>query len=190
MATSHWQRHRQRAVELTDRYPFAAEVLGLYLALLDVWDGPAERLVPNVISAVEASGPEALAKAVRALGPADVDRALAAWRRGDGPDDPVERFLARACLQPVLLARDEERPQETDGGCPRCGGPPQFSVRGTSDDVLVSGSRSLGCARCGHQWSFSASTCPACGETTGAKRTIYAEQHAGPVVEREPDESA
>jgi len=32
-----WSTHRQRALALVARYPFAAEVLGLYLALLDTW---------------------------------------------------------------------------------------------------------------------------------------------------------
>jgi formate dehydrogenase maturation protein FdhE len=62
------------------------------------------------------------------------------------------------------------------------------SFRGQADDRLVSGRRYLGCARCGHTWSYSASTCPSCGETTGAKRTVYAERREGPVVGR-PDDS-
>src|SRR6266508_3319838 len=37
-ATSPWVPRRRRAEVLRDRYPFAAEVLTLYLALLDVWE--------------------------------------------------------------------------------------------------------------------------------------------------------
>jgi len=48
----------------------------------------------------------------------------------------------------------------------------------------VTGGRSLVCARCGRSWSYSASSCPFCGETTGSKRTIYSESHPGPVVSR------
>jgi FdhE protein len=70
--------------------------------------------------------------------------------------------------------------------CPRCGGPPQVSFRSGDGDRLVSGGRHLGCARCGHDWSYSASSCPSCGELSGSQRTVYAERRAGPVVGREP----
>jgi len=35
---SPWAMSRRRAEALRDRYPFAEEMLGLYLALLDVWE--------------------------------------------------------------------------------------------------------------------------------------------------------
>src|SRR5947208_3393969 len=38
MAQTPWTSHRSRAVALCGRYPFAAELLTLYLALLDVWE--------------------------------------------------------------------------------------------------------------------------------------------------------
>lgn len=205
-----WAAHRARAEVLRDRYPFAAEVLGCYLAVLDVWqqawdtaraDPPdagqlvawaAEHVLPNVLRATEASGPEPLAKAVRAVIEDDaVDQALAGWLAG-AELAPVEQYLARACLYAPLLALggaagescvDDPSPR---GGqrCPRCGGPPQVSFRRESGDRLVSGGRHLACGRCGHTWSFSSSSCAYCGETEGARRTVYAEQHDGPVVDR------
>ena len=36
--TSPWAAPRRRAESLRERYAFADEVLGLYLALLDVWE--------------------------------------------------------------------------------------------------------------------------------------------------------
>ena len=180
---------------LRDRYPFAAEVLGSYLAVLDVWElipeppdsdlvsWAASHVVPRVVAATEAGGPELLAKAVAEI--EDPAAVLAAWLAG-AELGPVERYLARASLPVVPAEACAGDPAPRDGGhCPRCGGLPQVSVRGESGDALVSGGRTLACARCDHSWSFSASACPACGETTGAKRTVYAEQHAGPIVSKE-----
>jgi Protein involved in formate dehydrogenase formation len=219
---SPWTAHRRRAHALRVRHPFAGEVLGLYLALLDVWDDAwraardappvpgavagwaADRVLPRVVAATEAAGPEPLAKAGRDLldaGRLDPDlpvRPLAGWLAGDGLA-PVERYLARASLYPVLVAlgadagaacagdpsgRDDRR---DDRHCPRCGGPPQLSFRADAGDALVSGGRRLACARCGHDWAYSASACPSCGETSGARRTLYAEERDGPAVGRDSD---
>jgi formate dehydrogenase maturation protein FdhE len=43
-------------------------------------------------------------------------------------------------------------------------------------ESLVSGARSLLCARCGSSWSCSRSTCPACGESGEARLTTHAER--------------
>jgi FdhE protein len=201
-----WSAHRRRASDLRERYPYAAEPLALYLALLDAWveagrlvtvDAPdpdrlapwaADHVVPAIVKATEAAGPEALTTATRELvdaGPVDI---LAAWLAGDGLP-PVPRYLARASLYPVLVALDDDAvgaacaqarshdsPPRDGMHCPRCGGPPQLSWRDEPGEALVSARRSLLCARCGHDWTYSASACPSCGETTGSKRTVYAEQ--------------
>ena len=214
-----WAAHRSRAEELRGRYPFAAEVLGCYLALVDVWEAAevppspdglsawaAERMVPGVVKATEAAGPEALAAAVREV--SDVEGALAGWLAG-AELPPVERYLARAALAAPLAALGEEAgaacaearllasaslvPRSDVGSgdpsppdqrhCPRCGGPPQLSVREDGQDHLVRGRRELACARCAQRWAYSSSACPSCGETSGGKRTVYSETHAGPIVE-------
>ena len=189
-----WATHRSRAQLLRDRYPFAAEVLGCYLALLDVWDSlpdapdsdlaswAASHVVPRVVAATSADGPELLAKALAEI--EDPAAVLAAYLSG-AELAPVELYLARASLSPLLASAPASASASASAGhCPRCGGLPQVSVRGESGDALVSGGRSLVCSRCGNHWSFSSSTCPSCGETTGAKRTVYAEQHVGPVMDR------
>jgi hypothetical protein len=213
-----WPAHRTRAEQLRGRYPFAAEVLSCYLALVDVWEGvgggapreglaawAAERVVPGVVKATEAAGPEPLAVAVREV---DVERALHGWLAGaDLP--PVERYLARAaltaplvalgdaagavCAEARLLASASLVPRSDVGSgdpsprdqrhCPRCGGLPQFSVRTDGQDRLVRGGRELACARCGQRWAYSSSACPSCGETSGGKRTVYSEAHAGPIID-------
>jgi FdhE protein len=154
-----------RAELLRERYPFAAEVMTLYLALLEVWsEGPAPVDPRRIVKATETAGPRPLALAVSDI---DVDDALRKWERGDELT-PVERYLARACrTSPVT---------KLDGLCPRCGGPPQLSIRPLADEPLVNGHRQLMCARCAHLWNHSGSACPSCGETTGAKRTLYGDE--------------
>jgi FdhE protein len=206
--------HRRRAEFLRDSRPFAAEVLTLYLGLLDVWDRgwelareqhaaperlaswAAERVLPQVVQATGAAGPEPLGKAAADLFEAGgLEESLEGWLAGaDLP--PVERFLARASLHAPLTALDADAgtacatdpSARGDRRCPRCGGSPQLSFRSDARDQLVSGRRFLLCARCGHSWGYAGSTCPSCGETTGSKRTVYAEQRTGPVVGRMSNE--
>jgi FdhE protein len=225
-APSPWAAHRRRALALRERYPFADELLSVYLALVDVWDEAwdlarqdrpdprqlpawtAERVLPRVAKVTEATGPEPLASATRALvEEGRLDEVMAAWLAGDGLQSnaastirpkcrlsPVERYLARASLRAPLAALGDDAavacaadpaPRD-DRHCPRCGGPPQLSFRSAPGEALVTGRRQLECVRCGQSWAYSASTCPSCGETTGAKRTMYGERRDGPVVRDAP----
>ena len=189
---------RRRAETLRARHRFADELLALYLAVLGAWEsvspGPpapedaapwaADRVLPAVVEATLAAGPPALARAVRDR----TDPPLAGWLEG-APLDPVDRFLARASLTPVLEALGERAGDACVAGsgaelCPRCGGPPQLSYLGESGETLVSGPRSLLCARCGSSWTCSRSICPACGEDREARLSVYAEQWHGPVSGR------
>ena len=206
-----WAKHRRRAEVLRERFPFAAEMLTLYLALLDVWeegwdlardDRPepqnlpqwtVARVLPGVVKATEAAGPEPLATATRSLIEAGgLEDLLTAWLRG-AELAPVERYLARTALFASLAAGDAGAACADDPSprgvrrCPHCGAAPQLSFRSNADDGLVTGRRHLVCARCGWSWSYSASSCPSCGETTGSKRTFYAERHDGSVVGRGAD---
>jgi len=213
-ARSPWASHRRRAEALRERHPFAAEVLTLYLVLLDVWeDGwniaaearpeprqlarwAAERVLPGVVKATEAAGPEPLAAAARDLLDAGrLEESLAGWLAG-AELGAVERYLARASLRPPLAVLGAEAgaacaddPSPRSGRrCPSCGGPPQLSFRSRADDRLVSGRRYLVCARCGQSWSYSGSTCPSCGEMSASARTVFAERRGGPVVGRDGDD--
>lgn len=202
--TSPWAAHRRRGEALRARYRHAAQPLTLYLALLDAWelgwrqartDRPepgelpgwaAAHAVPPVLAATVQYGPAPLAAAVTDL-PA-VEH-LAGWLAGEELA-PVERYLARAALRGPLEAVDAGAACAADpsprGGrhCPACGGWPQLSYRAGADDGLVSGPRHLSCARCGHGWAYTSNTCASCGETTGARRTMFAEHRDGPVVGR------
>jgi hypothetical protein len=201
-AVSPWAARRLRAEELRDRYPFADELLTLYLALVpvqqDAWsrarESPpepeelpwwaADRVLPSVIEATAAAGPPALREAVLAARAGEW--ALAGWL-ADEELDPVDRYLARASLGPVLEALGEHagaacaREHEHAELCPCCGGPPQISCLAASGESLVTGPRSLLCARCGSSWSCSRSVCPACGEREEARLEVFAERFEGPV---------
>jgi hypothetical protein len=189
---------RRRAEALRERYSFADELLVLYLALLDAWESVPERppdprdvarwaadhVLPAVVEATLGAGPPALRQAVRAR----PDPPLAGWLTG-APLDPVDRYLARASLAPVLEALGERAgdacvPEAGGELCPRCGGPPQLSYVAASGESLVSGPRSLLCARCGSSWTCSRSVCPACGEDREARLSMYAEHWHGPVSGR------
>lgn len=159
---------KARAELLRERYPFTAEVMTLYLALLEVWDDPGFE-PERVVKATEMYGPRALAEAVREV---DIDAALRGWEAGETLA-PVESYLARAC-RPTPASK-------LDGGpCPRCGGLPQLSIRPAADEPLVNSRRQLMCARCRHVWAHSGTACPGCGETTGAKRTLYGDEKEFP----------
>jgi hypothetical protein len=195
---------RHRAEALQARHPFAAEVLTLYLALLavhaDAWDAVREsppdpeelprwagsRVLPAVVEATLAAGPPALRESVRGHSAEAHHEALVGWLAG-AELAPVDRYLARASLAPVLEALGEgagtyRREPEESSSCPRCGGPPQLSCLASSGESLVSGPRSLVCARCASSWSCSRSVCPACGESEQAQLSVYAERLEGPVV--------
>jgi hypothetical protein len=199
---SPWAAPRRRAESLRERHGFAAEVLTLYLALLEVWeraweaartDQPedlagwaARRVLPEVVAATVESGPRSLVESLDRARVTVLERPLpltgllAAWLAGEELV-PVERYLARATLRGPLAAVDasaacaNDPSPRGDRRCPRCGGAPQLSF---------SGQRKLQCARCGESWSFSSSACPYCDETGGGRRTVYTEHHEGPRVGR------
>jgi hypothetical protein len=207
--TSPWAAHRRRAELLRAQYSFAEEVLTLYLALLDVWEeagaaareqAPAtqalagwagEQVLSRVVEATVEAGPELLSEAAqKRMEDGGVEAALVAWLSGAADDlDPVERYLARASLRAPLEVLEagadacaQDRSPRGGRRCPSCGGLPQLSLRTDTGDQLVSGRRSLLCVRCGASWGYSSNTCASCGETGGARRTIYAERREWPVV--------
>jgi ribosomal protein S27AE len=215
--TSPWADHRRRGEELRGRYAYAADVLNLYLALLEVWeeawrraraDPPrphdltgwaARQVAPQVVAATARSGPPSLAAAVTELQAGGaVEPALNGWLAG-AEQAPVERYLARAvlrglvdCVDIASLVDCVDIAGAAGAGardasprvCPRCGGRPQLSFRTDSAEALVSGRRRLACGRCGTSWAYSGTACAWCGETAGARRTVFAEHRDGPVIGR------
>jgi hypothetical protein len=199
VAAPAWAARRRRAAELRERLPFAAEVLTLELALLDVQEPAHEAaaarppepaallrtavhdLLPRVVEATVAAGPAALADAVvgRFHG-ADLDDLVARWLRG-ADQAAVDRYLARAVTAPLLAAAAPDALAALCPGprgarlCPRCGGPPQLSFAGVSDDPMVTAPRQLLCARCAAAWVHPRMICPSCGAEDPARLTVYAD---------------
>ena len=198
LAAEAWARRRRRAHALLERQPFAAELLRLYSALLDVQERAfhralnehpapailaryvADHVIPDVADATVASGPPPLAAGVPAhLREADPAGFVARWLAGE-PQEPVDRYLARAGAGPVLEALGPAagaacRPSASANGCPRCGGLPQVSYFTESGEALVSGPRMLQCCRCGESWIYQRMTCVGCGEQASAKLPIFAD---------------
>ena len=198
VAPSPWPARRRRAEQLRVRYPFAAEVLTLYLALLDVQEPAfetasarsreaeaestpsqlARELLPRIVEATVAAGPPPLAEAVVArFHSADLDDLVGRWLRG-AEQAVVDRYLARASCAPVLEAMPvgaTTLPGGEGRSCPRCGGLPQLSYSAASGDPLVTGPRRLVCARCAAEWIHPRMVCAACGEETSSRLPVYSE---------------
>jgi Protein involved in formate dehydrogenase formation len=119
---SPWPARRRRAEQLRERHPFAAEVLTLYLALLEVQEPAFEaalarppepaglpaflvrELLPRVLEATVAAGPAGLGEqAVGRFHSADLEDLVGRWLQGT-EQAPVDRYLARAAAAPVLEA--------------------------------------------------------------------------------------
>jgi formate dehydrogenase formation protein len=201
-ATAYGER-RRRAAELLSEWPFAEGVLTLYGALLEVQeraheqalsDGPsdlgevsgycADRVLPRVIEATVAAGPDPLAAAGQALlYGADVAAPVAGWLAG-AELEPLLLYFARAAGQPVLEAMAETGALAGLGDglrhCPNCGGLPQVAYHGLSDDPLLTPPRRLVCSRCSTAWSHPRMVCAACGEADTGKLVIYSDSERFP----------
>ncbi|MDT5295808.1 MAG: FdhE protein, partial [Acidobacteriota bacterium] len=126
--------------------------------------------LPELLRAVESSGPALLVEEARALlgaGEAEVDRMiLDQWR------SPSEsQFFAKAFLQPYArwLAESGGHPvdrelERAEHRCPFCGGRPQVSRLRTREPSAESGGRELLCATCLTVWPFRRVVCAGCGE--------------------------
>jgi hypothetical protein len=191
-----WQGRRERALELRRRHAFAADVLTLYLSLLDVQeeafdaaraDPPtrpglaafvAGKVLPRVIEATVAAGPDALVRGVAGrFHTADLERLVEDWLR-DQEQEPVDRYLARAACTPVLEALPGllSKPGAVDDRhCPSCGGLPGLNYFGVSGEALVTAPRYLVCSRCSITWVFERMVCGSCGETDTARLPIYSD---------------
>jgi formate dehydrogenase maturation protein FdhE len=196
---SPWAARRQRAAELAERWPFAAEVLAFYATLCDVQERAfidarteaprggdpsayiAERVVPRIVEVSAAHGPASLMRAaLERASDAGMGEVVRAWLRGDELN-PIDRFLARASANPVLEALGDDAGAAREGErderyCPVCGGLPQLSYFAASPEDLVTGNRHLQCSRCAHAWKYTRMTCASCGEKDTSRLTVYAER--------------
>lgn len=192
-----WDARIQRADQLAAAGGAANELLAFYGKLLRAQKGvheylrsrrgwlPSGRLeedldvaraaMPDLLRAVEAAGPPALAEEARLLlraGDDEIDLMLVEqWRT---PSDVS--FFAKAFLQPYAcwLAESGARPagrdwERRESLCPFCGGSPQVSFLKTSEPGAESGGRGLVCSACLTAWPFRRVVCAGCGEERPAK---------------------
>src|SRR5256885_3885985 len=193
-----WSERRRRVGELRRRQAFARQLLDFYAALLAVQeeaflhaaaDAPpsqslaayvAEAVMPRVVDVTVAAGPDRLrGDLMRRLDADDPGQMVRRWMRGED-QLPVDRYLARASLGPVLEALDISARAACEGPrdarhCPDCGGPPQLSFFAAASDDLATGPRNLLCARCGATWSYARMTCAGCGESARSEPAIFSE---------------
>jgi formate dehydrogenase maturation protein FdhE len=196
-----WPLRRERAAELADRYPHAAEMLRLYQALAvvqesaleispsaDIAESAVQHILPGIVDVTVEAGPRTLRDGVVSVFcSADLRNMVQRWLDGEALT-PFETYLARASASPLLEAlAGSPHPALPQRGrvmheCPSCGGLPQLSYFAVSGEALVSGPRYLVCSRCANNWVFSRMTCAGCGESTGTKLPIYQEQEQLPHV--------
>jgi FdhE protein len=199
VAAGPYAERRGRTRDLLARYPFARELLDFYGALLEVQGQAfdeassarpaardlvayvAEMVVPSVVDVSIAAGPAKLREAVAGRAASTDPRDLVAAWIGNEDQGVVERYLARACVGPVLEAVEAEVAAPCVGvrdarHCPTCGGPPQLSYFALPSEDLASGGRFLLCARCQRSWGYARMSCPACGEHSSARLPIFNEE--------------
>lgn len=193
-----WTERRHRAERLLAREEHAAGLLNLYIALTGAWaeiaqdassnppsldelaDYVATKAMPRVIDRTLIGGPEALREAVVGrFHEADPAAMVRAWLAGD--EQPVvDRYLAHAATSPVLesvpsLASATGSHALDAHHCPNCGGLPQLSFFGLSDEALVTAPRSLLCARCARSWAYPRMVCAGCGNDDTSSLPIYSD---------------
>jgi FdhE protein len=190
---------RRRTLELLTRYEFAHELLDFYGALLGVQEQAydaagstrpqardlvayvSEMVVPSVVDVTLAAGPPKLREAVALrLESTDPGEIVAAWV-GNEDQVPVDRYLARASVGPVLEALGPDVAASCIGvrdprHCPTCGGPAQLSYFAVPGEDLAAGGRFLLCARCQRSWGYARMTCPGCGEDASSRLPIFNEE--------------
>ena len=188
-----------RAQELAQRWPFAAEVLSFYCALLEVQEAAnararneppapedaaayaARNVLPRIVEVAAAKGPPLLQQGVlERFDSIDVEATCRAWLRGEELDR-FDRFLARAATAPVLDALGSRAGAACQGEpderhCPVCAGLPQLAYFAVSDDDLVTPHRYLECSRCSTSWAFARMTCASCGETQSDRLPVFSER--------------
>ena len=193
-ATTTWTRRVQRARELAERHPAAAELLRFYAEVLgfqgrlakeltqradptvalraQIDVSPAVEQFADLLNIVSTLGPAPLAAAATQL-----HREGAAWWRemlqqGD-EDDELRRFFVLACLQPLAERLQLQLPESVDQSvrvCPVCGSLPQLIMLRPEGEGAR---RSLLCSLCLREWGFRRLLCPMCGELDKEKLPYY-----------------
>jgi FdhE protein len=184
-----WNRRIERAQELEERYPAAAEILRFYrviarfqrdmsLDLEEVDDLPADlSLHPAKLARPLWPYRARLLRLVQAEGPEKLARAAGQLMRSEDwdPADPAPRFVSRVVVGPyaeILAARThlQVTAEAARPVCPFCGEKPVGAVLRPEGE---GGKRWLLCSLCATEWEFRRLVCPACGEEDHEKLPVF-----------------
>ena len=157
-----WERRIERAAELEQRVPAAADILRFYIALGQaLW--PAALNSEQVRQLITRRGPPLLAEAAR------------------NHAEPAESFIARvlrhaeaveAAARSRILVGQAVPPANRGAAhtCPFCGERPVAAVLRPEGE---GGKRYLLCSLCLTEWEFRRMLCPNCGEENHEKLAVY-----------------
>jgi FdhE protein len=202
MPASAWQRRIQRAQELADRRPFAAEILGFYIHVAGIQESIHRHLslalqspptffdrelskaelselgpgFESFLSLAEAHGPRQLSELSRDLharGPSFCAELLNAVWAARGACQ-AHGLLALAVLQPwAELLRDRATPRPLLHPLAACCFCHAKPCVGVLRPMGDGAARSLVCSFCLNEWEFRRIVCPACGEENDQRLPVF-----------------
>ena len=100
-------------------------------------------------------------------------RTLTAWSKKNTQNRhatvlAASHFALAAAQRVARAASSVNLPPWSKGHCPICGSPPHASIlRGKE------GKRFLQCSLCGHDWAFSRTSCPMCGQDSPKEMRLF-----------------
>ncbi len=187
-----FDRRIARALELSLRYPAAAELLSFYRELA-LFQKPIfaelqskgetdmralQHHFPALIQLVQRIAPRPLK--VDPDSDAQTKLLVSTWE-GHGVNDADSRFYARVLLQPYaeyLASRGDVQVHAVGPTCPFCNAMPVAGVlRGEGDGAK----KWLLCSLCSTEWQFRRVLCPGCGEEDKNRLPIYTAPEFGAV---------
>jgi len=153
---NYWDRRIDRARELEERYPHAAEMLRFYREIAAFQAG-CRPVLPALLDLVRSKGTPMLKDAALHL----------------TEQHPLYGFFERVLDQPRLEEQARHNQVDTrhvQPDCPFCLQKPLVAVLRPEGD---GGHRTLLCGRCFTEWEFRRLLCPNCGEEDRDKLPVY-----------------
>jgi len=191
-----FEKRLRRAEFLAKEWPFAAELLRLFIGLTEVQQEMFDRgehpdahrsddpfaAYSRLLEVVRTRAPAPLAERAREMDPGYLADLVQRMSSGDHRGDPVELFFVRVLEFPELHSSEGRRlfgeylkDHASSGTCPMCDLPPLLSVL-REDKQAETVRRTLLCPRCSNEWDFARVVCPSCNEEKPEKLPRYTAQ--------------